>query len=85
MKLDKSRGQQQNFGIFLLTTEEYNCGYILVIKNKSNDWLREKDFILVQKNLMNAGDKFSNNNQILAENKTFGKKLQVSRWSSKKT
>jgi len=85
MKLDKSRGQQKNFGIFLLTTEEYNCGYILVIKNKSNDWLREKDFVLVQKNLMNAGDKFSNNNQILAENKTFGKKLQVSRWSSKKT
>lgn len=84
MKLDKSRGEQQNFGIFLLTTEEYECGYVLIIKNKSNAWLREKDFILVQKNLMNASEKF-NKKQISDEIIIKNKKIQVPKWSSKKT
>ena len=35
-KVNKSRGKQRNFGIFLLTTEEYKCGHILIIKNKSD-------------------------------------------------
>ena len=73
IKLDKSRGQKPNFGIFLLTTEEYNCGHILVIKNKSDAWLREKDFIMVKKNLIHAGDKFDKN-----------KKIQITRWRSNK-
>lgn len=84
INLDKSRGEQENFGIFLLTTEEYNCGHILVIKNKSKEWLREKDFIMVQKNLMHAGDKFSKN-EISDEITIKNKKIQTSRWSSKKT
>ena len=84
MKLDKSRGKQPNFGIFLLTTEEYECGYVLVIKNKSDAWLREKDFILVKKNLMNASEKF-NKKQSSDEIMTKNKKIQIPKWSSKKT
>ena len=52
IKVNKSRGKQRNFGIFLLTTEEYKCGHILIIKNKTDDWLREKDFLFAKKNLI---------------------------------
>jgi hypothetical protein len=49
---------------------------VLVIKNKSDAWLREKDFILVKKNLMNASEKF-NKKQSSDEIMTKNKKIQI--------